>query len=214
LRTIIIGLSAVNKLTPRLDRIQCHRTIHAATAARIVVSATRKAPELTGCAFSICRKILKMPRSDLFCQHDETNRAAHFVGGRLESRIADLGDIYSVSLWFWNGMPADARETAFFPSSRLSSVMNFEHFPADRLRAVPLLAERSDHPRLHHLLWLRRRPPRRRRRGPSSTPPSAVYARRPTTGMTYPLRADRKPHHNPAHATPLPTASHIRTPHP
>jgi hypothetical protein len=58
------------------------------------------------------------PRSDLFCQDDETNRAAHFVGGRLESRIADLGDSYSVSLWFWNGMPADARETAGWMFSR------------------------------------------------------------------------------------------------
>jgi hypothetical protein len=37
------------------------------------------------------------------------NRAAHFAGGRLLSNIEGLGDRYSVELWFWNGMPADAR---------------------------------------------------------------------------------------------------------
>jgi hypothetical protein len=61
---------------------------------------------------------LEGPRSDAFCREAETNRAAHFAGGRLESRIADLGDHYSVSLWFWNGMPADGRETAGWMYSR------------------------------------------------------------------------------------------------
>ncbi|MCI0492014.1 MAG: hypothetical protein L0Z07_03650 [Planctomycetes bacterium] len=58
------------------------------------------------------------PRSDAFCQAGETNRAAHFAGGRLESRLADLGDHYSISLWFWNGMPNDGRETAGWLFSR------------------------------------------------------------------------------------------------
>ncbi len=58
------------------------------------------------------------PRSDVFCQAGETNRAAHFAGGRLESRLTGLGDRYSVSLWFWNGMPNDGRETAGWLFSR------------------------------------------------------------------------------------------------
>ena len=61
---------------------------------------------------------LEGPRSDAYCREAETNRAAHFAGGRLESRIADLGDHYSVSLWFWNGMPGDGRETAGWLFSR------------------------------------------------------------------------------------------------
>lgn len=61
---------------------------------------------------------LEGPRSDAFCTGDEVNRAAHFAGGRLESRLAQLGDRYSVSLWFWNGMPLDGREIAGWMFSR------------------------------------------------------------------------------------------------
>ncbi len=50
------------------------------------------------------------PRSEAFCRDGETNRSVHFAGGRLHARLADLGDSYSVSMWFWNGMPADGRE--------------------------------------------------------------------------------------------------------
>lgn len=58
------------------------------------------------------------PRSEAFCQAAETNRAAHFAGGRLDARIPDLGDKHSVSLWFWNGMPNDGRETSGWLFSR------------------------------------------------------------------------------------------------
>ena len=58
------------------------------------------------------------PKSTEFCEQQETNRAAHFAGGRLESRIPDLGDRYSISLWFWNGMPNDSRETSGWLWSR------------------------------------------------------------------------------------------------
>jgi len=61
---------------------------------------------------------LEGPRSGALCAGGETNRAAHFAGGRLESRIAGLKDRYSVSFWFWNGMPADGRETAGWMLSR------------------------------------------------------------------------------------------------
>lgn len=61
---------------------------------------------------------LEGPRADLFCAGGECNRAAHFAGGRLESRIAGLKDRYSISLWFWNGMPAEGREIAGWMFSR------------------------------------------------------------------------------------------------
>ncbi len=61
---------------------------------------------------------LEGPRSDAFCTEGETNRAAHFAGGRMRSRIADLGDRYSVSLWLWNGMPVDGREITGWMLSR------------------------------------------------------------------------------------------------
>ncbi len=61
---------------------------------------------------------LEGPRSEHFCTGSETNRSAHFAGGRLRSRIPDLADRYTVSLWFWNGMPVDGRETAGWIFSR------------------------------------------------------------------------------------------------
>jgi hypothetical protein len=53
-----------------------------------------------------------------FTEAGETNRAAHFAGGRLESRLANLEDRYTVSLWCWNGMPLDGREVAGWMFSR------------------------------------------------------------------------------------------------
>ena len=61
---------------------------------------------------------LEGPRSASFCAPGELNRAAHFVGGRLRARLSGLGDHYSVSLWLWNGMPNDGRETSGWLFSR------------------------------------------------------------------------------------------------
>lgn len=61
---------------------------------------------------------LEGPRSSRFCTNGELNRAAHFAGGRLRTRVAGLGGVYSVSLWFWNGMPLDAREVSGWMFSR------------------------------------------------------------------------------------------------
>ncbi len=58
------------------------------------------------------------PRSDAFCLDGETNRCLHFVGGRLRSRFQDLGDQYTLSLWFWNGLPTDARPITGWLASR------------------------------------------------------------------------------------------------
>ena len=48
----------------------------------------------------------------------DKNRAAHFAGGRLRARLAGLKDRYSISLWFWNGMPDDARGVTGWMLSR------------------------------------------------------------------------------------------------
>jgi len=60
---------------------------------------------------------LEGPKSASFCA-DEVNRAPHLVGARIRSRLAGLGSQYSVSLWFWNGMPNDGRETSGWLFSR------------------------------------------------------------------------------------------------
>jgi hypothetical protein len=43
------------------------------------------------------------------------NRAAHFAGGRVVAQTPKLGPNYTVELWCWNGLPADARPvTGYF----------------------------------------------------------------------------------------------------
>ena len=43
------------------------------------------------------------------------SRSAHFAGGRVKARLPKLGRRFSVELWMWNGLPADARPfTGFF----------------------------------------------------------------------------------------------------
>jgi hypothetical protein len=61
---------------------------------------------------------LEGPRSDRFLNAGEKNRAAHFAGGRMRSRVPKLGTSYSVSLWFWNGMPVNGREVTGWMFSR------------------------------------------------------------------------------------------------
>lgn len=58
------------------------------------------------------------PRSSEFCASGEVNRAPHFVGGRLRSRLGGIGDHYSVSMWIWNGMPNDGRDVSGWLFSR------------------------------------------------------------------------------------------------
>lgn len=61
---------------------------------------------------------LEGPRSEAFCAAQETNRAAHFAGGRMRVRADRLGDTYTVSMWIWNGMPDNAREVSGWFYSR------------------------------------------------------------------------------------------------
>ena len=57
------------------------------------------------------------PHSEQFTP-SQVNRAAHFVGQRMQARLPKLGTNYSVSLWFWNGMPNDSREVLGWMFSR------------------------------------------------------------------------------------------------
>jgi len=61
---------------------------------------------------------LEGPHSAEFCGPEIRNRSPHFVGGRLQTRIPDLTDKYSISLWLWNGMPNDGREVSGWFYSR------------------------------------------------------------------------------------------------
>lgn len=54
---------------------------------------------------------LEGPKSASFCANGQINRAPHLVGARIRSRSVGYPDHYSVSLWFWNGMPNDGRDT-------------------------------------------------------------------------------------------------------
>jgi len=57
------------------------------------------------------------PHSEKFTP-GQVNRAAHFVGQRMQARLPKLGTSYSVSLWFWNGMPNDSRPVLGWMFSR------------------------------------------------------------------------------------------------
>jgi hypothetical protein len=41
-----------------------------------------------------------------------SNRAVHLAGGRLVAALPGLGPRHAVALWFWNGLPGDARAVA------------------------------------------------------------------------------------------------------
>jgi hypothetical protein len=58
------------------------------------------------------------PASAQFCSESSVNRASLFVGGRLRARLPELKDSYSVSLWFWNGMPSGGRDVSGWLFSR------------------------------------------------------------------------------------------------
>lgn len=61
---------------------------------------------------------LEGPHSNRYCANGEKNRAAHFAGGRLQSRVAELGNQYSITAWAWNGMPANGRDVTGWIFSR------------------------------------------------------------------------------------------------
>jgi len=61
---------------------------------------------------------LEGPRSESFVGIGETNRSAHFAGGRIDAQVDHPGTDWSVSLWIWNGMPVEGRATAGWFMSR------------------------------------------------------------------------------------------------
>lgn len=48
------------------------------------------------------------PSGEVFSAN-AVNRAPHFAGGWLRASLPQLGPVYSVEFWLWNGMPPDAR---------------------------------------------------------------------------------------------------------
>jgi len=50
------------------------------------------------------------PSSPAFSGTSAINHCPHFAGRRLRATLKSLGTNYSISLWFWNGLPPDARE--------------------------------------------------------------------------------------------------------
>lgn len=61
---------------------------------------------------------LEGPAHNSFCLDNEMNRAAMFAGGRVHTRMEQLKDHYTISLWIWNGMPAKGRDVAGWFYSR------------------------------------------------------------------------------------------------
>lgn len=58
------------------------------------------------------------PGGEAFSPAECGNRAVHFAGGRMRADLPELGDRYSVSFWFWNAMPHDARPVVGYLFSR------------------------------------------------------------------------------------------------
>lgn len=61
---------------------------------------------------------LEGPPSAGFCGPGAINRCPHFAGGRIKAPLKGLGSTYSVELWLWSGLPADARPVTGYLFSR------------------------------------------------------------------------------------------------
>jgi putative membrane-bound dehydrogenase-like protein len=53
-----------------------------------------------------------------FSGSNEVNRAVHFAGGRIRADVPKLPKTYSVEMWFWNGLPNNARDVTGYLFSR------------------------------------------------------------------------------------------------
>ncbi len=58
------------------------------------------------------------PESDSPFTGTDVNRALHLAGGRLRADSFNLAKSYSVSMWFWNGLPHDAKPVTGYLFSR------------------------------------------------------------------------------------------------
>ena len=61
---------------------------------------------------------LEGPESEGFCGEACAKRAAHIAGGRMKCALENLGNAYSVQMWFCSGMPNDARSVTGYLFSR------------------------------------------------------------------------------------------------
>lgn len=52
---------------------------------------------------------LEGPSSPAFTGDGTINRAPHYAGGHMRATLSGLGDRYTVAMWFFNGLPVDAR---------------------------------------------------------------------------------------------------------
>lgn len=74
---------------------------------------------------------LEGPQSAGFCAQKHINRAAHFAGGRMKATLPGLTDRYSVEMWFFNGLPKDARAVTGYLFSR--AINQAKDAPGDHL---------------------------------------------------------------------------------
>ena len=58
------------------------------------------------------------PAAPAFSGGGVINRCSHLAGGRLRATVPGLGDTYTAELWFWNGLPSDARPVTGYLFSR------------------------------------------------------------------------------------------------
>ncbi|MBL8816285.1 MAG: hypothetical protein JNL58_09660 [Planctomyces sp.] len=61
---------------------------------------------------------LEGAQSSKFSPVGHKNRAPHFAGGRMRALLPSMQHEYSVSMWIWNGMPADGRPISGWMLSR------------------------------------------------------------------------------------------------
>lgn len=50
-----------------------------------------------------------------------SSRSAHLAGGRIQASVPGLDNIYTIELWFWNGLPNDVRAVTGYLFSRSSN---------------------------------------------------------------------------------------------
>ncbi|MCJ7491996.1 MAG: LamG domain-containing protein, partial [Dehalococcoidia bacterium] len=58
------------------------------------------------------------PPSAAFSGDVRLSRSPHFAGGRMWASFPNVADTYSAELWFWNGLPSDARPVTGYMFSR------------------------------------------------------------------------------------------------